>query len=541
MKLLKYVNFLESVLTVDELPKPVVGTELTKGQKLVNILSSDNPKLTTNKDNTEVPITNAKQVLNKISNKVSKDDVTTYKYSKTKSDKNLKKPNTNRYDDIFKSGGEKFRLNDFKKTILFGGEKGAGVNTKVYESVQALFIAYCLRYTNSVDGDEFLRNVIELLESFVDRETALKDILNLYTEGIKIDRELLNSLTLNPDWFATFVKVPEKLYSKNTRGNRVISHSKKYSLYHASYKSDSPVVTLMKKYSDILKDNNKSEIIEKRWGRINFAKYCPADLYIVETVNIENVKEEIKAASDMNDLTFRLNTLFDSSIFIPVSLKKIGKDKLGIYNFDVIVNGERGRKLPDFDIKQFKVTKDPTKGIGSKIETESTWTSVTSNMPDETHVTKIIGFDSSNTSKDINIDGEVEGDFSRHGKISFNVINDILKKTIEENGLPKLNSFNDLSDLKIINLEKKIDEINNKINNKISKINVNPVIKGRDNIINRKNKLISKLQSLEIIYTFIKLEEIDPVTADEKITKIMRYALSIATDKFETPRYLRII
>jgi hypothetical protein len=538
MKLLKYINFLESVLTVDELSKPVVGTQLTKGQKLVDILSKDNPKLTTNKDNIEVPITNSKQVLNKISNKVSNDDgVITYKYSKTKSDKNLKKPNTNRYDNIFQSGKETFRLNDFKKTILFGGEKGAGVNTKVYESVQALFIAYSLRYPNSVDGDEFLRSVIELLESFVNRETALKDILNIYTEGIKIDRELLTSLSLNPDWFATFVKVPEKLYSKNTRGNRVISHSKKYSLYHASYKSDSPVVTLMKKYSDILKENNKSELPEQRWGRINFAKYCPADLYIVETVNIENVKKEIKDASDMNDLTFRLNRLFDSSVFIPVSLKKVGKDK----SFDVIVNGERGRKLPEFDIKQFKVTEVPTKGIGSKIETESTWTSVTNNMPDETHVTKIIGFDSSNTSKDINIDGEVEGDFSRHGKISFNIINDILKKTIEENGLPRLNSFSDLSDLKVVNLEKKLADITYKINNKPSKIKVDPSIKGRENIINRKNKLISKLQSLEIIYTFIKLEEINPVIADEKITKIMRYALSIATDKFETPRYLRII
>ena len=33
----------------------------------------------------------------------------------------------------------------------------------------------------------------------------------------------------------------------------------------------------------------------------------------------------------------------------------------------------------------------------------------------------------------------------------------------------------------------------------------------------------------------------DPTIANSIITKIMRYALSIQTDKFDTPRYLRII
>jgi hypothetical protein len=60
-------------------------------------------------------------------------------------------------------------------------------------------------------------------------------------------------------------------------------------------------------------------------------------------------------------------------------------------------------------------------------------------------VSKVIGFDSSNTSRD-NIDGEVLGNFSRHGKISFKSISDILGDAIEEFNLPELNSFKELDD-----------------------------------------------------------------------------------------------
>jgi hypothetical protein len=53
-------------------------------------------------------------------------------------------------------------------------------------------------------------------------------------------------------------------------------------------------------------------------------------------------------------------------------LKKIGgRDD----SFDIIINGEKGRKLPIFDISNFIVTKDSNKGIGSKIQTAATWTS----------------------------------------------------------------------------------------------------------------------------------------------------------------------
>jgi hypothetical protein len=349
---------------------------------------------------------------------------------------------------------------------------------------------------------------------------------------LKITRELLITILSDPNWSATFLQVPNKLYKVTMRANdvprirKVISTSKKYSLYHVSYKEDfSPIVTLMKKYSSL-------------GVKTNFSKYCPGDLYLIETNKIEYINEEINSSIDMNDLTAKLNQFFDESIFIPVSLKKIGGRQID--SFDIIINGEKGRKLPIFDISNFIVTKDSDKGIGSKINTTATWTSASNNG--ESTTSKVIGFDSSNTSRDINIDGEVLGNFSRHGKISFKSIVDILSDAINDFNLPELSSFKELNDKTEEQLELMLDVLYNYMINTPSKIKVDADIAGRN--IDTKNKLISKIQSLQVISTFSRLEESlpnGPIIADEKITKIMRYALSIETDSFVTPRYLRII
>jgi SpoVK/Ycf46/Vps4 family AAA+-type ATPase len=66
MKLLKYIKFLESVLTVDELGRVKRGTDKSKGDVLVDKLGELNPVLTKTKDNSEVVITNAPDILSEI-------------------------------------------------------------------------------------------------------------------------------------------------------------------------------------------------------------------------------------------------------------------------------------------------------------------------------------------------------------------------------------------------------------------------------------------------------------------------------------------
>ena len=530
MKLLKYIKFLESVLTTDELVRIKRGTDKSKGDVLVDKLSELNPVLIRNKDNSEVVITNASDILNKIT--------TNGKFDKDKSKEYFSEKG--RYQPKFLSGSEGFKLNDFKKTADFGGERGPGVNTRLYESIQMLYIAYSMKYPNTfhsgkLDNTQLTESIIKFLQKFINYDNNLKSLLSLYInrdDMLKITRELLITILSDPNWSATFLQVPKKLYKATMRANdvprirKVISTSKKYSLYHVSYKEDfSPIVTLMKKYSSL-------------GVKTNFSKYCPGDLYLIETNKIEYINEEINSSIDMNDLTAKLNQFFDESIFIPVSLKKIGGRQID--SFDIIINGEKGRKLPIFDISNFIVTKDSDKGIRSKINTTATWTSASNNG--ESTTSKVIGFDSSNTSRDINIDGEVLGNFSRHGKISFKSIVDILSDAINDFNLPELSSFKELNDKTEEQLELMLDVLYNYMINTPSKIKVDADITGRN--IDTKNKLISKIQSLQVISTFSRLEESlpnGPIIADEKITKIMRYALSIETDSFVTPRYLRII
>ena len=73
-----------------------------------------------------------------------------------------------------------------------------------------------------------------------------------------------------------------------------------------------------------------------------------------------------------------------------------------------------------------------------------------------------------------------------------------------------------------------------------SMIVVTPIKRGSDTDGNE-NKLISRLQSLQIVLALLQLYFINSEVADLVITKIMRYALSIQNDKFDTPRYLRVI
>jgi hypothetical protein len=116
--------------------------------------------------------------------------------------------------------------------------------------------------------------------------------------------------------------------------------------------------------------------------------------------------------------------------------------------------------------------------------------------------------------------GEVLGNFSRHGKISFKSISDILGDAIEEFNLPELNSFKELDDKTEEDLEKMIDVLYNYMIDTPSKIKVDPDIAGRE--INTKNKLISKIQSLQVVSTFARLEQLlpnGPIVADEKLLR----------------------
>ena len=345
--------------------------------------------------------------------------------------------------------------------------------------------------------------------------------------GVKIDENLMNDFLQDPNWLETFFKIPNRLWTKT--GN-YIDTNRVYSIYHVGYSgSDSPYTAIYNKYKELSKIEDFTDI--------NITKYCPADVYMISIIDKDKIITDINSTETINELNVVLNKYFDTKMLVPISLKKISG------NFKIITNSELGKELPDFFIKSFMVGSD-MRGISSKISTTSIWKH--RNDKDVDIKDRNINFDSSDTSKGQNIDGEVEGSSSRHGKVSFKAIKRILDSKIEAGAkIQKLQTYQELSLLNIDQLKSLVRSLISTINTlrkqtESDLIKVQPITRGSD-ISSNEKKLISRIQSLQVVLAIIQLHEINHRDSHDAVTKILRYALSIQTDKFDTPRYLRVV
>ena len=555
MRVLKYLKFFEEAeLNLGELDKQRVGGK--RGNFLIKKLKE--PKVVLDiKGEGERTINSIKIDGEEVVPSVAAKEISignTDNYDSGKAAKLFGKP---RYKDVFISGEEEFKLNQVKKTKEFGSV-GPGVLTREYEAIQCLFIAYKLKYPRK---SILLQDVLDFWENYCNKDAEALKRINIYLDNkVVITENILDSLSSNRDWLNTFLKVPEVLF----RFKGMFSPRLSYSVFHESNTDEiSPAQNLLKKFNKLKKVKNVD-------SKVNFSKFCPADVYIVVTRYISALNKAISACETMDELVKVIDDYFDGNILIPVSLKKV---KNGDETFQIIINKEQDKKLPDFDIKYFRITQDPTKGIGSRISTVSKWTDENRNGEENIiRKNRDITIDSSNTGNSVNVDGEVAGSSSRHGKISFTGIKSILdihKGTfyldeIEKHSELKTRTLTDLRNsitslyTELLNLREFANGVDvMEMPSTIQVPNVkkgvptgtswNKVIKYTDlskteeEDGNIKNKLISKLQSLQILVSIAKIYKVNPEIGNDVMTKIMRHALSIQTSDFDTPRYLRII
>jgi hypothetical protein len=525
-KIPNYKSFLEEVeLNLAELGK--VRDNEKRGDVLVRKLKDD-PSFTTN-NNKNIEVDKMKdEEGNWVEPSDVIDDITTDgEYDPDKAKKYFTKGT--RYEPVFKDedGGE-FRLNQFKKTKEFGSA-GAGRLVKQFESVQCIFLAIKQVFPERYLGSS---NLIRFFNEFVNYPSNLVHLPDVVMKedemrGFKIDENLMNDFLQDPNWLETFFKIPNRLWTKT--GN-YIDTNRVYSIYHVGYSgSDSPYTAIYNKYKELSKDGGFSDI--------NITKYCPADVYMISIIDKDKIITDINSTETINELNVVLNKYFDTKMLVPISLKKISG------NFKIITNSELDKELPDFFIKSFMVGSD-MRGISSKISTTSIWKH--RNDKDVDIKDRNINFDSSDTSKGQNIDGEVEGSSSRHGKVSFKAIKRILDSKIEAGAkIQKLQTYQELSLLNIDQLKSLVRSLISTINTLRKQtegdlIKVQPITRGSD-ISSNEKKLISRIQSLQVVLAIIQLHEISHKDSHDAVTKILRYALSIQTDKFDTPRYLRVV
>jgi hypothetical protein len=555
MRVLKYLKFFEEAeLNLGELDKQRVGGK--RGNFLIKKLKE--PKVVLDiKGEGERTINSIKIDGEEVVPSIAAKEISignTDNYDSAKAAKLFGKP---RYKDVFISGEEEFKLNQVKKTSEFGSV-GPGVLTREYEAIQCLFIAYKLKYPRK---SILLQDVLDFWENYCNKDAEALKRINIYLDNkVVITENILDSLSSNRDWLNTFLKVPEVLF----RFKGMFSPRLSYSVFHESNTDEiSPAQNLLKKFNKLKKVKNVD-------SKVNFSKFCPADVYIVVTRYISALNKAISACETMDELVKVIDDYFDGNILIPVSLKKV---KNGDETFQIIINKEQDKKLPDFDIKYFRITQDPTKGIGSRISTVSKWTDENRNGEENTiRKNRDITIDSSNTGNSVNVDGEVAGSSSRHGKISFTGIKSILDIHKDTFYLDEIEKHSELKTRTLTDLRNSITSLYTELLNlrefsngvdvmeMPSAIQIPNVKKGVptgtswDKVIkytdlskteeedgNIKNKLISKLQSLQILVSIAKIYKSNPEIGNDVMTKIMRHALSIQTSDFDTPRYLRII
>lgn len=422
-----------------------------------------------------------------------------------------------RYQKVLKDDkGDDYQLNQLKKTTEFGSS-GAGRLIRQFETVQAIFLAIKQsNYTEMLTPD----NLLEFYQKYV--EDSKNQRLLFTPDNVKINRELIDDFIEDDDWVTTFCKISNEMWKDDTHLDR----SKKYAIYQLGYKGKSPINTLLEKYKSLSK---KGEFTD-----INFAKWCPADVFLIEHQSVDKINDEILNCDSIDVLTSLCDEIFDARLFIPISLKKISKSGKLL----IITNKEKEKELPNFYIRKFMIGSD-LRGIGSKIKTSSVWKY--RDRKDAASKRRNMNFDSSDTGKPLNVDGEVEGSTSRHGKISFRSTKRIIDAyRVHAPDMTELQEYDELSELPDDLLENMIEDIIEIMADNQKYVEAVPLRRGRD-IKGNSNKLISRLQSLQIVLAMMELKEVDTHLANECVTKLMRYALSIQTDKFDTPRYLRIL
>lgn len=472
-----------------------------------------------------------------------------------KNTKKSKLAKTNSYVKIFQdtdTPGGTYSLSDFQKDKDFGSS-GAGVRIREHESIQMIFLAKRLAQRTDFPKPKMTLRTVK------DRKTKeykqvkdyeypeMKKILNTFVgtasfnfgnmdlhlaPGFKMTQDMFNHYCDDQSWLSTFCNVPNKLCTQKYKSKKdntekfVLSPDIKYTIFHVSYKgAEATSNVIFKKYKVLSKGHD-----------VDFSKYCPADIFIIDTNSINSLNARINACKDILELNTFLGDSFEDKQIIPVSLKRVGPSP---NSATLIVNAEDGMELPSFEISSFRISKDMNKGIGSKIMTKSEWIHNGEKIERERNLT----IDSPNTGKNNNIDGEIDGAWARHGKVSFAWIKKFIAESNPEEA-SKIQEWTDLKDKNIDELKFKIEELQVDLASlKSVGVKIDYDLAGREITGKVENKLISKIQSLQIIKALSVISSRDKTNKEVNlvISKMLLYALSIQNPGFSSPKYIRVI
>lgn len=514
---MKVKRFNEVNLNIGELDR-VIKSGGTKGQKLVDRLKGDQNFTISqkNKPDRQVNFENPEEVVDNIT---SGDD----NYDSTKA-KNFLLRGKN-YTKVFKGEDEvDYKLNDIKKDIYFGSSAGTSLGidkTRIVESIQCLFLSLKQLYP--------MKNLIsEDLELLFDGNGLIDSKIMRYVKiPIEVDEEFLRNFFSEDknNWMSTFLNTANNLFEKdlqlvNKTQRTVFKRNKKYNFHQIGCDSE-----LIRTISQAYERSDRVGIPISKW--------TPSDVWACDH-NLENrIINELRICKSVEELNNVINSKFLTSQLVGLSLKKIG----GVESIGLVIN--QLTPTPVYEFGGVVTSNSPFGSMGVKLIGKFK-SDIIKSSSDTMYLRSFQGSD-----KVSNISGEVEGGYSRYGKIGLEWINTILKKNgiLEDDLIPtKKQILQDASFTEEF-LRAEIVRLNEKIPNKA---------KGTSKSISGMGSLISKYQSLRfgVLMNDISNDGTEDVDEDggndrplaDRITEdLFYYALSIKNYKFDCPMYVRII
>ena len=452
--------------------------------------------------------------------------------------KNANNPNKRRgtYIDSFKGLGDgnreiSFSLTDIEKTTDFGSS-GPGVNTNRSEVLQAIFISM------SRDNPTWALNIADSEELFVEYlKQQGNNIGNKVKTHLDITEDMMDGL--DNDWKFTFCQLPEDV-------NFFLSRDRSYILYHNRYnQSDCPYRMIKEKVKSLLPD-------------IDISKFYPGDIVALSNRTLqggnnggsEYIRRLLNGINNINSLVLTLNRLFDAKILCSLSLKKLRQGS----QYDVIINNEINDVgvVPNikFEFYGFTVS-DSMSGTGTRLDTETFYQG--------SRKIRCMSFHNPTPNSKANICGDVQGTTSRHGKIALPIMNRIIRNSMTDfnvniQGLYQVSDHTVLHRMETEEIEEEVNNLTTEVieMNEQGHLYVDKTTRGRD-IQGDKNRMISKLQSLQLTKQLIQLAVVNRNCFNSAMTDIYKHAMSIQvwksapgqppfnTGNIPTPKYFRTV
>jgi len=373
----------------------------------------------------------------------------------------------NRYAPVIKTDKGEFKLNQFHKTVEFGGGTGTSlgtVNARTYETIQAMFFSlrqYLGREINPGDIHLLYTDTSELESpgeiNTSDDKSAILDSIRSTKNITRDDLKFFE----DKGWIYTYVKTANVFYDS-------LNDDKQYVFHHA-YSGEGIADAVYRAFIKCIRNINKENKV-----RISMSRWNPSDIWAIEVDMEQDIISVLQEIEDMTQLNTVMDSLFDDNFLVGISLKKIPFDK----EIQLIVSKTLQTNFT-YDHSSTSVGEFDTLTV--QIHSKSySWLQ---HKREETLDARTF-----KGKEEDNIFLEVRGSASKYGKASLTYINSILGR-VKISPIPTYKELSNMSD----------DELRagiTRLYQSIPNLEKKKTTTLRWNIKDIRSKLISKYQSL---------------------------------------------